>query len=151
MNMQTQISPKTNVFIQQVEMTSGGERPRQGSVTGKDRNSERPNHKSRKVIRWRCSRATSVGGAWKFHLEMASARTFALPLMWETSKWIPVDVAVTHNFSKKKARGVLVVNRELIPASAPVLSDKLEIRRAYRCAGMCCVTSFTMASCASVS
>lgn len=35
------------------------------------------------------------------------------------------------SFSKKNAKGVLVVNKELTPASAPVLSDKLEIRNAY--------------------
>ena len=38
--------------------------------------------------------------------------------MWETSKWMPVVVAVMQSFSRKNAKGVLVVNKELTPASA---------------------------------
>ena len=73
---------------------------------------------------------------------MASAKTLDFPLMCETSSWMPVVVAVIHSFSKKKASGSLVVNNEFIPASAPVLSERLEMRIAKRCAGRCCVRSF---------
>ena len=113
---------------------------------------ERPSHRSLSG-----KRHLSVGsrpcGGWssKFQREIASAMSLSFPLIWETSSWIPIVVAVRHSFSRKKANGIFVANNEFTPASAPVLSERLEIRREYLCAGICCDINLITANWASVS
>ena len=145
-------TPKSSVFIQQIEKNCVGRSQDREAWWGKSETLERPSHRSRSGKRHRRFNSSPCGGASsKFQREIASAMSFALPLIWETSRRIPVVVTMMHDFSKKKARGILVVNKEFTPASAPVLSERLEILSGYLLAGICWDINLTIASWANVS
>ena len=62
----------------------------------------------------------------------ASAISLDLPGMWETSKVIPDDATNRLNFSRNKAKGIVVVKSLFDTDSAPELSDNAGTRKAIR-------------------
>lgn len=62
----------------------------------------------------------------------ASAMSFDLPGMWDTSKVIPDEATKRLNFSRNKANGMVVVKSLFDTDSAPELSDNAGTRKAIR-------------------
>ena len=85
------------------------------------------------------------------HLLRASANSFDLPGMWDTStSTFALDMSRL-NFSRKKAIGIWVENNLLVNDSAVVLSDNIGILMGMREPGKNFVAMNTNASWAKVS
>ena len=91
-----------------------------------------------------------IGEIWSQRLR-SSATTFCAPGMWLTSISIPVEPDNKQSFSKNTQRGYDMLQRRLLPLSAPVLSLNVFTHSGKRCAGKTLVAMKRRAICANAS